>query len=188
MVSGKISSVTILCPVCDSLTLRPLEIVDREYASRNKLTDAQATDIAEDGLFEFMACTACGYKYVDNGCTASSSQIKALLLGFFIDRITAMSTVDEIVALEHELIACDIKIGPYPSPASLDVSKAALFLLKCVNDWIDTCDLDSLLDVYNEHASEDICDVSETEILLKESDPLKDPNPPLKESLVLVDD
>ena len=168
------------CPLCgQSRTMKSIELWDRSYVSRNKISPQEADLICEDGVFEVQVCIHCGFKYMKNPGKAAASQLYGALMNYFITKIHTADPED-MDALEAEFYTVSGK--KYVSSADLPAMK--LRLIKNVNDYFRDCPIDDLVEAYNSLAVSQIEEahgsiIKDEEIAIKK---------PLKTMEVLGDD
>lgn len=145
------------CPRCgDDDGLMSLEIRDPRYVQANSLTPSLAADISEDGVFDFLACINCGFKWVHNEECASTSQIRAALLSHYI------STIHECTVQELDDIISDLfHIGAIKNDVygTFTVTTGPnygvrLDVLRVISNYLQECDVNALVDAYNTVYSE----------------------------------
>lgn len=156
---------SMICPRCgDDTSMHGFTIEDPNYGKRNGLPKAVVLDISETGSFDIIACSECGFKWIANEGMASTSQLKSLLISHFIH------TLRECSKLELEQHIDDLSnVGGIPTneQANLvfgdnDIEVIRFTLLACIERYIDSCDVDTLVELYNDTYNGDVSEACET--------------------------
>ena len=154
-----------ICPRCNEDEVVRIDIIDKNFAKNNGLTSTEAIDISDDCTFSIDVCKACGFKWVFNDGVASTSQLKSMLLSSLISTICTC----EISALKVMIddldrvsgIPANRKNELYIAPSEKNADAERLTLLELVSEYLESCDLDTLVEMYNNEFGASDYDVSE---------------------------
>jgi len=173
---------TKVCPGCDSKKFKTIELVDKDFGKRNKLLPREISDIAEDGLFQIHVCVECGFKLITNPYKASTSQLRTALLSHNI-RLIKTCGQEELDDLIADLVPMLSKEeAARICGETLDEQK--LSFMSVLNDYLEDCKLEDLVDAYNTLSCEDV----EEAFFPQPSDNEDLPKDPLKFNEVVADD
>lgn len=143
-----------ICPACSAKHFKSIELIDKSFGKRNNLLPGTASDISDDGIFQIQVCTACGFKMIANPFRASTSQLRALLLSHHIKQMehcTQEDLNDMIIDLEPMLPK---DLSGKLSGDTLEEQK--LMFLYVLNDYLEDCKVEDLVDTYNALATEQL--------------------------------
>lgn len=136
------------CPHCGHLSPIPLEIVDKDFATRNHLDQDVRDMIAEDGLFELQACPICGLKWCENMAVATSAQLYMAITEY---------VHKELYDCTSEELGDFIQEFSFVMPEIMnlrDTGQCSPFdVVVAVGQFLKTCPLEDLVEVYNHFAS-----------------------------------
>lgn len=147
------------CPRCGDDNINPIMISDPNFGQKNGLPKSAAIDVNEDGEFIIHCCLECGFSWLKNEGVASTSQLRSMLLSYFIDTI-ADCDLKDLEATIDELDA----MGGIPKngrekfmlSSRGDNDDVRLEVLKAINSYLNTCDVDSLVESFNNLFAEDV--------------------------------
>lgn len=190
----ELSEYSMICPRCgDDTSIESIEIRDPGYGKRNGLPKSASLDVSEDGVFDVIVCTECGFKWIANDGMASTSQLKALMLSHFIHTIRDCSTRDLEAHIDDLM-----NVGGVPNEERMnlvfetnDVDSVRLALLACIERYVDTCDVDTLVELYNDTYNGEVseaCEPTDTDGTYDDVYTRMDKGVPIKAQEVLCDD
>lgn len=157
-----------MCPRCGDDNINPIVVHDPNFGQSNGLPKSAAIDISEEGDFTIHCCLDCGFSWLKNEGVASTSQLRCMLMSYFIDTIADCDLKD----LEGAIDELDA-MGGIPNKGREkfmlssrgDNDDVRLEVIRAINTYFSTCDVDSLIESFNALFAEDVteaCDPSDS--------------------------